>query len=132
MPGHSTIICVKCNNKIEVEVEVEVEARYASRNPPLPKLFCSSEKVAWKSSSHLISVKENSSSKRVTMSTPSTITLPSFNILLSGTDAANEDLAILGLFSIAIELHLSLAGSLCRRSGYLDFSMNLMCITFQF
>ena len=73
-------------------------ARYASQNPPLAKLSCSSEKVAWKGSSHLISVIENSSSKRVTMSTLGTITLPSFNILLSGTDAAIEDLAILGLF----------------------------------
>ena len=89
-------------------------ARYASRNPPLAKLFCSSEKVAWKGLNHFISVKENSSSDRLTMSTAGTITLYSFNILLSGTDAAVEDLAILGLFSIAIELHLTLASSLCR------------------
>jgi len=32
-------------------------ARYASQNPPLAKLFRSSEKVAWKGLSHLISVK---------------------------------------------------------------------------
>ena len=89
-------------------------ARYASRNHPLAKLFRSSQKVAWKGSSHLISIKENSSNDGVTMSTSGTITLPSFNILLSGTDAAIEDLAILDLFSVAIELHLSLAGSLCR------------------
>ena len=54
------------------------------------------------------------------------------NSLIDDVKAKPWNLAILGLFSIAIDLHLSLAGSLCRWIGSLDFSINLICITFQF